>query len=255
MIPYHGGPLTPMPVAVALWRRRHAFVSFAHPAQVWLAASLAQSFALDNGAFTLWKSSGGRVDVAAYAQWVRQWERHPGFDWAVIPDVIDGSEQENDDMIRRYGVAGGDLDRDVPVWHLHESIDRLARLAEAYPRVALGSSGEWSTPNTKGWWFRIGNALEAITDADGRPVCRLHGLRMLDPEICARLPLASADSTNVARNIGLDRKWTGPYVPTSKEQRALVIADRIEHAEAADRWQGTGFVNEMNWDLFGAAAQ
>ncbi len=35
----------------------------------------------------------------------------------------------------------------------------------------------------------------------GRPRVKLHGLRMLDVEVFSRLPLASADSTNVARNI------------------------------------------------------
>ena len=55
---------------------------------------------------------------------------------------------------------------------------------------------------------------------DGLPACKLHGLRMLDPEVFTRLPLASADSTNIARNIGIDSAWTGAYMPPSKESRA-----------------------------------
>ncbi|MGK9559302.1 hypothetical protein O6495_24055, partial [Salmonella enterica subsp. enterica] len=40
--------------------------------------------------------------------------------------------------------------------------------------------------------------------------------------------LASADSTNVARNIGIDSAWKGTYSPQSKETRAYVLAERIE---------------------------
>jgi hypothetical protein len=38
---------------------------------------------------------------------------------------------------------------------------------------------------------------------------RLHGLRMLNPEVFSRLPFASADSTNIGRNIGIDQAWRG----------------------------------------------
>jgi hypothetical protein len=61
---------------------------------------------------------------------------------------------------------------------------------------------------------------------------------MLDPAVFARVPLASADSTNVARNMGLDVRWNGPYVPRSLDARALVLADRIETQPAARRWSG-----------------
>ena len=37
MIHYHGGPITPETCAIRAWSGRHAFVSFAAPAQVKLA--------------------------------------------------------------------------------------------------------------------------------------------------------------------------------------------------------------------------
>ena len=78
--------------------------------------------------------------------------------------------------------------------------------------------------------------MEVACDPDGRPLCRLHGLRMLSPAIFSRLPLTSADSCNIARNIGLDQKWKGTYLPLTESQRALVLAERIEVHGSAPRW-------------------
>ena len=104
----------------------------------------------------------------------------------------------------------------VPVWHLHESLDRLDLLANAYSLVALGSSGEYASPDSPKWWARMAEVMECVC-IDGQPVTKLHGLRMLDPTILAHLPLASADSTNVARNIGLDSRWTASEMATRQK--------------------------------------
>ena len=115
MIHYHGGPIWPQDVARQLWTRRHAFVSFERPEQAELAAEVAQSFALDNGAFSAWKR-GAVIDIAAYAEWCNHWRKHPGYDFAVIPDVIDGDEAANDLILAKWRNVGGDLAVDVPVW-------------------------------------------------------------------------------------------------------------------------------------------
>jgi len=78
--------------------------------------------------------------------------------------------------------------------------------------------------------------MDAICDDQGRPVCRLHGLRMLDPAIFQSLPLASADSTNAAVNGGSISRF-GMYTPPSAGQRASVIADRIEAHTSSPIWQ------------------
>jgi hypothetical protein len=59
---------------------------------------------------------------------------------------------------------------------------------------------------------------------------------MLAPSIVSRLPLASGDSTNIARNVGIDKKWTGTYAPLTATQRSLVMAERIEMAPCASVW-------------------
>jgi hypothetical protein len=235
VIHYHGGPIWPQSAATAVWSRRHGLTSFAHPEQVALMAELCQSFALDNGAFTFWKAGKGAVDVAAYAAWVKEWDRHPGFDFCLIPDVIDGSEFDNDRMIAKWCAIG--MRHGVPVWHLHEELDRLRYLVRAYPRVALGSSGQWATPGTRGWWMRMNEAMAVACDEQGRPKTKLHGLRMLSADILARLPLASADSCNVAMNIGIDKKWAGPYQPVTESMRAQVLTERIEMAPVATHWR------------------
>lgn len=245
MLAYHGGPITPLEVARHVWKARHAFVSFENPEQVGFAATLCQSFALDNGAFSKWKS-GGTLDVAGYVAWVNEWKRHPGFDFCVIPDVIDGTEYDNDVMVARFRDAGGDLRTSVPVWHLHESLDRLTRLAVSYPRVALGSSGQWSEPGTPEWWQRMGLAMDELCGEDGRPPCKLHGLRMLNNTITSQLPLASADSTNVARNHNRFRQSHG----LTSLMAVLEMVGNIEAHPVASRWTRT-FGHQENMDLVG----
>jgi hypothetical protein len=253
VIHFHGGPVTPTDAAVALWTRRHAMVSFERTDQAALAFEICQTVRLDCGAFSKWCGDGSSVDVAAYADWVRSWERHPAFDGAIIPDAIDGDASENDKLLARW-LVGEHMDG-IPVWHLHEDVARLKYLVQCargrvYPAVALGSSGQWATPGTVDWWNRMDEAMAVATDEDGRPLCKLHGLRMMAPTIFAHLPLAAADSCNVARNIGLDKRWTGAYAPVTPAQRALVLAERIEHHVAAVRWSRRHGV-QQNLELIG----
>ncbi|MFN9575232.1 MAG: hypothetical protein ACK53T_05575 [Planctomycetota bacterium] len=254
MIHYHGVPVTPTLAASRFLARRHACVSMAHPSQLPLVAEVCQSFILDNGAFSRWRAGDGRVDPVAFAEWVAPWMRHPAFDWCLIPDVIDGTEQDNDVMIAAFSDAASAVGLSwslcVPVWHMHESLDRLRYLSIAYQRVALGSSGDYATVGTDEWWHRMGEAMAVICDDDGRPRTKLHGLRMLNPTVFSQLPLASADSTNVARNMGIDKAWRGPYAPLTPETRAAVLAERIETHASAARWsQRIG--TQINLELVG----
>ena len=236
MIHYHGLPITPASAAAKVLQGRHAFVSFLSPDQLEIAIDCCQSFAVDNGAFSAWKS-GKEIFWPDYFDWVETLKRIPSFDFAVIPDVIDGDELQNDELI---GAWPHEPWLSAPVWHMHESIERLMRLARNWPRVALGSSGQFAVVGDAKWWTRIAEALNAICDDDGRPMCKLHGLRMLNPDVFTRLPFASADSTNIAQNIGIDGKWRGTYMPPNKDWRAMVMAERIESNNGADRWNKVG---------------
>jgi hypothetical protein len=206
-------------------------VSFASPQQIDLVAGACQSFALDNGAFSAWRSGTPITDWEPYYDFVEVWKHHPGFDFALIPDVIDGTEDDNARYIATWpcGTAHG-----CPIWHLHESLYKLQCLLDyEWPRIAIGSSGEYAQIGTPRWWHRMDEAMKVVCPF-GMPIRKLHGLRMLDPDIFTRFPFSSADSTNVARNIGIDRAWTGSYPPANKSGRGVVIADRIEAFNSSD---------------------
>lgn len=223
----------------------HAFVSFAHPGQLVTAQSVCQSFAIDNGAFSAWRAGRPILDWTPYYNWVES-AVTPSLDFAVIPDVIDGGEDSNDALVDAWPFPR----IGAPVWHLHESLDRLRRLADMWPRVCLGSSGDYAAIGTSMWWARMCAAISAVSNHDGRPGVRLHGLRMLDARVTTRVPLASADSTNIARNIGIDSAWRGTYQPATKEARAVVMRTRIEGQQSPSRWvSDTSEVSGMQGDL------
>lgn len=233
MIHYHGLPITPETAAVCVLSAGHGFVSFAEPRNLALAAEVCQSFAIDNGAFTAWKQGKPVQNWAPFYDWAAQCKLVPSCDFAVVPDVIDGDEAANDALLAEWPLPKW---FGAPVWHMHESLARLERLAAGWPRVCIGSSGEFATIGTAAWWGQMARALRVVCDDEGRPLCKLHGLRMLNPEVFSRLPFASADSTNIGRNIGIDQAWRGTYSPPTKEARAQVMRSRIESHNAPARW-------------------
>lgn len=233
MIHYHGIPITPETAAAVALSGGHAFISFAHQRQLGLAADVCQSFALDNGAFSAWRSGSPITDWDPFYAWADEARLIPSCDFAVIPDVIDGSEADNDRLVNAWPLPPW---FGAPVWHMHESLERLQHLAATWSRICIGSSGDYLSVGTELWWGRMAAAMCAVCDDGGRPRTRLHGLRMLNPEIFKRIPLASADSTNIARNVGIDSKWRGTYSPPTKEARAQVMRSRIESVNAPACW-------------------
>ena len=229
MIPYHGTPITPDTCALEAIKGGHAFVTYATPQQIKLVAENCQSFAIDNGAFIFWKS-GIQPDWMDFYAWVAKWLNHPRLDFVVIPDVIEGTEAENDKLIDEcpFGPEIG-----APVWHTNESFDRLQRLASKFRRVCVGSSGEYDVRLREKYIRHVAAALRTISDDQGYPTAKIHLLRGLNPKVFTRLPAASADSTNVGRNIGIDKAWKGTYQPKSKIVRTRILVDRIEHYNSA----------------------
>ena len=89
---------------------------------------------LDNGAFPAW-TKGKPVDWPGFVAWAKPYLEHQTT-WAVIPDVIDGTEEDNDCLIAWLFNHDREVWRkSAPVWHMHESIDRLKRLCAGFPRV------------------------------------------------------------------------------------------------------------------------
>jgi hypothetical protein len=239
--------MTPALDMVRAFAGKHAMVSFEDPRQMEVAAEICQSVVLDNGAFSAWRQ-GKPYDFGGFAAWAESWLRHPAVEWAVIPDVIDGTEADNDALLSDWTAQKA---VSVPVYHMHESIDRLVRLAADWPRVALGSSGDYAIVGNERWWNRMADMLDAICDSQGRPLVKLHGLRMLDPGVFSKIPLASADSTNVARNVGIDSAWRQSYAPQSRAMRAAILMERIEKHASAAYWDRDAIGAYQNMQLFG----
>lgn len=231
MIHYHGMPITPESDAGKIFIGGHAFVSYAHSYQLGIAASVCQSFAIDNGAFSAWKSGKPITDWDDFYEWLDPIIKHPAFDFAVIPDVIDGGESDNDRLVRDwpFGTFTG-----APVWHMHESLTRLGDLMLTHPRICIGSSAEYAQIGTNKWWVRMAEAMRILCDDHGRPQVKIHGLRMLDPEIFTRFPFSSADSTNIARNVKIDQAWKGTYIPASVATKGIIMRERIERNSSSE---------------------
>lgn len=190
-IHYHGTPITPRAVLHTL-AGKHFCVSFAAPQDVVVCHDIGQSVMLDNGAFSVWRR-GLAPDWPGYYAWCDRWLDYPST-WAVIPDVIDGSEEENDALIDQWPF----MERSVPVWHLHESIDRLRELIDNHNRVCFGSSGAFAVVGSDGWHRRVTIVFNELFKDYSRipPIHMLRGMSLAG----SHYPFASLDSTDVARN-------------------------------------------------------
>lgn len=227
VIHYHGTPITPRPKLHELAGRCFC-VSFADPRDVRVCHEIGQSVMLDNGAFTFWRR-GGQPDWNGYMAWAEPWLDYPTT-WAVIPDVIDGDEAENDRLLANWRLPDG-----APVWHLHESLERLQRLATSYERICFGSSGSFATVGTVAWHRRVSAAFDTVADERGR-VPWIHMLRGLS--LAGRhYPFASADSTNAARNH--NGSWRSKPKPI-----AQMVAE-MDARQCPGRWDRGGTQTEL----------
>lgn len=219
MIHYHGTPITPKRLLLEM-SGRHFCVSFARPDDLADCLRIGQSVMLDNGAFTAF-TKGKKMDVPGYYAWLERHLTHPH--WAVVPDVIDGGEDEQRQSMRDWPFP---KELSAPVWHLGLSIDWLLELADNWPRICLGSSGAYWEVGSAAWSHRMDEAFEAL-NRTRRHLPWIHGMRMLS-QSDGPWPLASADSTNVARN----------YKRNGEHPDAM--AARIDAIQPAKRWKHDG---------------
>lgn len=215
---YHGTPITPQDVLFGLAGLCFC-VSYADARQVRIVHEIGQSVLLDNGAFSAWKR-GAATDWPGYYAWADAWLDWPTT-WAVIPDVIDGTPEQNDELLAQWPHA----DRGAPVWHLHEPIDRLLRLADFWPRVCFGSSGEYATIGTPSWHGRVSDAWNELVKRHPRRIPWVHMLRGMDLG-GGPYPFASLDSTNVARN----------HVRNARRRDARAMASAIDARQCPGHW-------------------
>lgn len=221
MVKYHGTPITPRAVLNTLAGKNFC-VSFAAPGDIAWCDEHAQLLMLDNGAFSFWRT-GKPTNWDGYYAWCSSWlERNTT--WAVIPDVIGGTEEENDDLIRRWKAWRGVDAQAAPVYHLHEPLGRFLRLCDEWPLVCVGSSAQYAHVGSRAWHGRV----TELFDVTYPNTPRLHLLRGLG--FCDGVyPFFSADSTNVARN----------HAGTNQGRRrrsARAMADEVDGRNPARAW-------------------
>jgi hypothetical protein len=209
----YGLPLNPMP---ALEQLRGASFCVSYWTRQKLGRQLNQAIDLvgndgillvDNGAFSAWEAGVNTMTDESYLEGYAAWandilDRCPQA-VAVLPDVIDGTEQDNAQLIAETTMLFDDTDRVMPIWHMHESIGYLLHLCEGFGYVGIGSSGDYASGKGAKWQARMREVFAAIdaweVASEGcyvRP--RIH---MMRSQAQAHLfPFDSADSTNVAVN-------------------------------------------------------
>jgi hypothetical protein len=166
-------------------------VSFFEPRDADVCLRIGQSVMFDNGAFSV-HTRGMPFDLPGFYAWIEPILAHPH--WAVVPDVIDGTVDQQRQMVKTWPFRRG---LGLPVWHMGLPIDYLLELCDEWERVCFGSTAQFWQIGTDAWCRRMDEAFNAL--ARRGPLPWVHGLRMLDLG-GSEYPLASADSVNVARN-------------------------------------------------------
>jgi hypothetical protein len=217
LIHYHGTPLTPNSELEKL--KGHNFcVSFARPENANWCIRNAQSIMWDNGAFSSY-TRGIQFDKQAYYRWLD--DKLYGANWAVVPDVIGGSVEQQVDSAKDWPYPNH---LSCYVWHMDLPLDWLKRLVETYPKVAFGSSGKYWKLSSPDWANRADEAWELIDKTGARP--QVHMMRGLSVS-GKRWPFASADSTNIARN----------FKNRGAEKCPKEMATRIDAVQCPLRWE------------------
>lgn len=168
-------------------------VSYFEPRDAAVCLQLGQSVMWDNGAFSV-KTRGLEFDRDGFYAWVEPKLAHPH--WAVVPDVIDGTVDEQRAMVKTWPFRKS---LGLPVWHLGLPINYLLELCDQWERVCFGSTAQYWDIGSSDWCRRMDEAFNALARTFGAQLPWVHGLRMLG-QSSGPWPLASADSVNVARN-------------------------------------------------------
>lgn len=212
MLHYHGTPLTPRSELEKL-AGKHFCVSFAAPQDADWCLRHGQSVMWDSGAFSAF-TRGHEVRWTEYYHWLEA--RLGGENWAVIPDVIDGTMEDQRALVGEWPfpkVAG------APVWHMALPTDYLLEIADAWPRICFGSSGRYWQVGSDSWRRRADEAFNALSRYGHLPWLKVHMLRGLRLS-GDRWPFASADSANVARNF---KNIGSPICPEQMARRIDAI--------------------------------
>jgi len=199
MIKYYGTPLTPTSKFVEILKGRNCLIPYPRPQDIYKAIIFCDKVIIDNGAFTLWRK-GGHIDWNDFYEWLDHIFEY--IEFFFIPDVIDGSENENNELILDYEKRN--IGKGIPIWHVNESLSRLKWLMSKFDYIAFGSAGEYSKLGTEKWNKKMHKAMKVVCNKKGKPKVKIHMLRCLDPKIFTKYPFHSGDSTSLAQNYKRD---------------------------------------------------
>jgi hypothetical protein len=240
----HGLPITPAHLLEQLAGESFC-VSFADPRQTDRAIALQDPrgmLMLDNGAFSHWRSGRGKVDAPAFFAWANGVQARSAAAVAVVPDVIEGSELENWAEASSARELSAYPDRLMFVWHMNDSLEQLARAAQTFRYIAIGSCAEYDVQRArKAYLARLEQARQVIEAAGTKP-----WVHLMRGTSCATeaIWVQSTDSTNVARNHCRTK---------GQPEHVRAFADRIQdgvddaHARQVSQEIGAGLYPRERW--------
>lgn len=227
VIHFHGTPITPRSELLTLAGKNFC-VSFAEPRDIDACLSIGQSVMFDNGAFSCF-TRGAKLDEKAFYRWLEPILAPPHF--AVVPDAIGGDVEAQHRLMLTWPRETFGYQNACAVWHLDKPFSHLHHLIFAFPKVALGSAGEFWEVGSDRWCRRMDQTFNEIERVH-KQMPWIHGMRMLG-QASGPWPLASADSTNVAQNF---KRNTGAALP---------MADAIDAKNPARRWKKAALQGEL----------
>jgi len=193
MIKVHVTPITPKHIFLKYMLNESVLINYLNPADYNRAVKVCSNIYIDNGAYGFYLK-GIKPNYNDFYKWLEG----KTFNHFFVPDIINGTEEENDNLIKlvpeKFKIKA------IPVFHIHESFDRLKRLISEFDYIALGSSGDYWDVGSVAWFNRMNLLMEILCYPDGTPKVKIHMLRCLNPKVFIHFPFYSADSSNLAQN-------------------------------------------------------
>ena len=118
MIKYHGTPITPKKVFLSSMKHRNVLIPFTHKQDLKKAIEICDKILIDNGAYTVWRQKIC-INWSDYYDWIDSIYNH--IDFFFIPDVIDGTEKENDKLKKHVGMESVTHEMRLKDEHTHNA--------------------------------------------------------------------------------------------------------------------------------------
>lgn len=200
MLKVYVTPITPNFVFEKFFKNKAVLISYLTPQNYVKAVEINCKIYFDNGAFTFYMNEEKRKkhnfnnDYENFYNFLE----NKIFEHFFIPDIINGTEKANNILIQQ--VPSYLKSKAIPVFHLHESLERLEFIISNWSYIALGSSQEYWKIGNLSWFIRMNEIMKILCDKDGKPKVKIHMLRCLNKDIFTKFPFFSGDSSNFARN-------------------------------------------------------